>query len=175
LQSLIAKRIVTVVRFPWSRNKSANASTPPDWIERHLWVTWEAPRNYVAGEASYLPALTSLAGSPCEDGYCIPTPVDLAREPTNPYDPNAIRAEVRHTHVGYLRRHLAAQLAPVLDDADAARITVCGLIRGGSMTAPNLGCHIWLNRSLTPGVVVELTDEEYAVPWPPRERELFGS
>ena len=40
----------------------------------------------------------------------------LRREPTNPYDPNAISVECQNGwQIGYLNRHLAAMLAPFFD------------------------------------------------------------
>jgi hypothetical protein len=40
----------------------------------------------------------------------------LRREPTNPYDPNAIRVESQNgQQIGYLNRHLAATLVPFFD------------------------------------------------------------
>jgi hypothetical protein len=40
----------------------------------------------------------------------------LKREPTNPYDPNAIRVECQNGwQIGYLNRHLAATLVPFFD------------------------------------------------------------
>ena len=40
----------------------------------------------------------------------------LRREPTNPYDPNAISVECENRwQIGYLNRHLAAMLAPFFD------------------------------------------------------------
>jgi len=144
--------------WPWSRRARATSasSIPADWIERELWAEWEAPRNYVAGEQSYLVTLSELAGPTCESGYCLATAVTFAREPRNQYDPQALRAEVRGRQVGYLRRHLAAQFAPVLDDAAVSAFDVCGLIRGGSTRAPSLGVHVWLDRTLTPGLHLEV-------------------
>jgi hypothetical protein len=152
-------------------------TVPVDWMERHLWGEWEAPRNYIAGEQSYLAALTSIAGPSCRDGYCLPTPVTFVREPDNGYDSNAFRADVNGRHVGYLRRHVAEQLARPLDANGVRTFTVCGFIRGGSTQAPNLGVHIWLDRSLTPGLNLMVPPEqeeapEWLVPWPPREREV---
>jgi single-stranded-DNA-specific exonuclease len=41
----------------------------------------------------------------------------LKREPTNPYDPNAIRVERQNgQQIGYLNRHLAATLVPFFDE-----------------------------------------------------------
>jgi hypothetical protein len=40
----------------------------------------------------------------------------LSREPTNPYDPNAISVACQNGwQIGYLNRHLAAMLAPFFD------------------------------------------------------------
>jgi hypothetical protein len=57
---------------------------------------------------------------------------NLVREPDNRYDRNAFRAEVRGRHIGYLRAHVAEQLAGPLDGYGVRTFTVCGLIRGGS-------------------------------------------
>ena len=41
----------------------------------------------------------------------------LRREPTNPYDPNAISVECQNGwQIGYLNRHLAAMLVPFFDN-----------------------------------------------------------
>jgi single-stranded-DNA-specific exonuclease len=39
----------------------------------------------------------------------------LVREPNNPHDPNAIRVELAGLYLGYLPRHIAKDLAPVMD------------------------------------------------------------
>lgn len=153
------------------------SSVPPEWIEHRLWAGWEAPRNYVAGEQSYLAALTAMVGPTCPDGYCLPTSVTFVRERDNRYDPNAFRAEVNGRHIGYLRAHVAEQVAGPLDANRARSFMVCGLIRGGSTKAPNLGVHIWLDRSLTPGLSLVAPPEaeenpRWLVPWPPHGREL---
>jgi hypothetical protein len=164
------------MRLPWSRPKPSAPVTPADWMQTHAWLSWEAPRNYVAGEASYRQALSALTGVPCESGYCRPVLVRCEREPGNRYDANAIRAIVNGQHVGYLRRHLASQLAPPLDRAQCNVFIVPGLLRGGSMTAPHVGCHIWLGRPVEPEGLAfvlpsEAEDREYLVPWPVQHRE----
>ncbi len=161
------------VRWPWSKPNLADPNVPADWIEQRAWLAWEAPRNLVAGEASYLAALARIAGQPCDEGYCFPTPVMFIREPTNAYDGNALRAEVGGELVGYLRRALAANLAGPLDQVRCSSFGVAGLIRGGSTTAPNLGCHVWIDRRVTPGPKIELDmDDEWSVAWPPHGGEL---
>jgi HIRAN domain len=131
------------------------------------WIGWEPPRNVIAGEASYVEALAALAGPICEDGYCIAACVTFVRDPRNAYDGNAFRAEVEGRLVGYLRRQLAEQLAPALDKARCRSFGVAGVIRGGSTRAPNLGCHVWLARRLTPGPAIEFDGDEWEVSWPP--------
>ena len=162
----------------WFRRKTKiPPNVPADWVERGLWLDWEAPRNAVAGEASNTLALSALAGPTCEDGYCFPRPVVFVREPTNPYDGNALRAEVDGQMVGYLRRQIAEVVAPPCDRAGLSTFAVAGLLRGGSTSAPNLGCHVWLSRRLSPGPrMITLRDESWEVPWPPtaRERSLLS-
>src|SRR6476620_4820992 len=85
-----------------------------DWMTNDEWLTWEAPRNFVAGESHYLTALRSLTGKPTSDGYLRPVEVCLTREPDNQYDRNAWRAEVDGQLIGYMRREIAAQLSQTL-------------------------------------------------------------
>jgi hypothetical protein len=94
--------------------------------------------------------------------------VRLVRDPENHVDPNAIRAEVQGVLVGHLRRHLAAQIDPALDAARIREFHVPGLLRGGSTSAPHVGCHVWLDRCLTDdGPVIELPrEDEWQAPWP---------
>src|SRR5215218_7587848 len=157
------------MRLPWSRPKPMMTPTPTDWIETHAWLSWEAPRNYVAGEASYGRALVALTGAPCSDGYCRPVLVRCEREPNNRFDSNAIRVLVEGRLVGRPRRHLAANLSPRLDRLGCSAFVVPGLLRGGSTRAPNVGCHVWLGRVLEPqGLALPMLqhDPEYEVPWP---------
>ena len=163
-----------VMRLPWKRRSSAGPLVIAEWLISHEWLRWDAPRNYIAGEASYAPALTALTGPICANGYCRPVVVRFTREPRNTYDRNALRAEVAGQHVGYLRRHLAAELAPALDRGGCSSFEVPGLLRGGSTRARNVGCHVWLNRCLRPaGLAIELPrdDPEWVVPWPIHEWE----
>jgi hypothetical protein len=160
------------MRLPWKQDRHVS-TVPDDWIDTHVWVGWEAPRNYIAGESKYGEALTSLTGPPCDDGYCTPVVVTLIREPNNAYDPNAIRAEVSLAHVGYLRRGIASQLASPLDGARIRSLRVAGLLRGGATRAPNVGCHVWLNRVIgDDGPAIQLEDDpQWCVPWPLNARD----
>lgn len=139
------------------------------------WIDWPAPRNVVAGESHYQEALVAIAGPICERGYCLPVEALLIREPSNPYDPNAIRVEVAHRKIGYVARAIAAQLADGLDEAGCSAFSVCGVVRGGSETARTLGVHLWLDRRVSLGPQIAFHDDEGVVAWPPNEGELDRS
>jgi hypothetical protein len=142
-----------------------------DWATGDDWLLWESPRNFVAGESHYLPALRALTGPVREYGYLRPSEVCFVREADNAYDGNAWRAEVGGRLVGYVRREIAAQLSPPLDRFGCATFTVCGVLRGGSISAPNVGVHVWLNRRTSAGPELVLADSAREVPWPPHEQE----
>ena len=48
-----------------------------------------------------------------QDGHKLP--VDLLREPTNPYDENAVRVFVDSMMVGYIPAAFAKEMAPMID------------------------------------------------------------
>ncbi|HEY2741845.1 MAG TPA: SHOCT domain-containing protein [Gaiellaceae bacterium] len=147
------------------------ANVEAGWRDGETWLTWESPRNFVAGESHYMPALRELTGEPRESGYLIPVEVAFVRERTNEYDSNAWRAEVDGRLIGYARRNLAEQFAAALDPYALTTFTVCGVIRGGSIEAPNLGVHIWPGRRPCPGPELHQVDEALSVPWPPSGTE----
>lgn len=147
------------------------ANVEPNWREGQAWLAWEAPRNFVAGESHYMPALRELAGEPRQNGYLIPAEVVFVREPTNRYDSNAWRAEVEGRHIGYAARHIAAQLTQGFDPFRLSSFTVCGVLRGGSLDAPNIGVHIWPDRRPCPGPEIRQVDDALAVSWPPSPGE----
>jgi HIRAN domain len=156
----------------WRRSAQLSpANVAADW-RKGEWRTWPSPRNFIVGESRYVDALASLAGPPCATGYCIPVEVVLIREPRNQYDANAIRAEVRGRQVGYLARHLAAQIAPALDRARVRQFVVCGVVRGGWDDAQNFGVHIWLDRRVDAGPEITQADEVGGVRWPPDDDEI---
>src|SRR5206468_7735447 len=120
-----------------------------DGWERDEWRSWEAPVNLIVGESHYEATFHDLAGSPRREGYLKPVLVILMRDPGNPYDSNAVRAEVGGHPVGYVGRATAAILAPRLDRLGITSLTLAGVIRGGSTSAPNFGVHIWTERRAT--------------------------
>lgn len=77
------------------------------------------------------------------------------REPRNQYDPNALRADLKGRCAGYLRRPLAAKLAPQLTRRASAP-SQCAVSSAAGQRAPTLGVHVWLERTLTPGLDLEV-------------------
>jgi HIRAN domain len=143
----------------------------PDWAKSGEWLEWGPPRNLVAGESYRLGELRSLCGELAENGYLLPVEARFVREPLNPYDSNAWRVEVAGVHVGYARRELAAVLSEALDPVKCSSFNVCGLLRGGSFDAPNIGVHVWLERRTSEGPEIVFDDDVREVAWPPYEGE----
>lgn len=164
----------TATSPPSEEDELAEANVPSDWASSDAWLSWEAPQDLVAGESHYMDALRELTGEPRENGYLIPVDVRFVREPTNKYDANAWRAEVRGSLIGYARRHIAAQLSPALDGHGCTEFTVCGVLRGGSISAPNMGVHVWADRRPQPGPELHIVDTTLAVAWPPDAAEGVG-
>jgi hypothetical protein len=167
-------------KFPvferFRRRSPATALAPgtvaAGWDTGNTWRAWDPPSAFIVGESHYMEALLAIAGPPRKEGYLMPVAVSVVRERQNPHDPNAFRIEVWGRKVGHLARHIAAQLAPPLDQAGCSEFTVCGVIRGGSLRAPNLGVHAWFDRRLTPGPdIIQRDDTGLVSAWPPREDE----
>jgi single-stranded-DNA-specific exonuclease len=80
--------------------------------------------------------------------------VRLCREPRNPYDRNAIRVENgRGEQIGYIRRELAAVLAPSLDAVEGVLPADVIALVGGDEPGYAHGVRI---RFSVPGRVVQL-------------------
>lgn len=141
------------------------------WQESE-WLTWEAPANVVR-EGHYQEALVGLCGKACAEGYLIPVEVVLRREPSNPYDPNAIAVFIESVQVGHIAREVAAQIAPAVDRVGCPEWAVCGIIRGGTTRLANLGVHLWPGRRITPGPDIHLRDDTFeARSWPPSKERM---
>ena len=70
----------------------------------------------------------------------------LKREPTNPYDHNAIRVECQNGwQIGYLNRYLAATLAPFFDANHKAVPARVHTLSGSLRTGYSLGVVITFN------------------------------
>jgi hypothetical protein len=155
-----------------NRFELSPANVDATWLDGDGWRGWPPPRNVLVGESHYRPALRRLTGKPRQAGYLIPVAVTFVREPHNQYDRNAFRAEVQGQHVGYLDREVAAQLAATADAGRCISFTVCGVIRGGSLKAKDVGVHVWLERRLSPGVDIGFADDRWTIEtWPPSPTE----
>jgi hypothetical protein len=54
----------------------------PDWATSDEWRSWEAPRNFIAGESHHTDELRALCGEPRDGGYLIPVEVVLSARRT---------------------------------------------------------------------------------------------
>jgi len=87
-----------------------------------------------------------MFGQPNRDGHRHLVEVDLVREPTNPYDANAVKAVIAGHQVGHLRRETAQLLGPKMDALRVGLITVAGIVLGAFEEGPNYGVRIWGRR-----------------------------
>lgn len=109
----------------------------------------------VVGESNYQPAIREACGwKPGTDTHfeCF---AELVPEPTNRYDPNAVRVDIDGACVGYLSREDAVELGPAISEALAehgsglVRAVIAGRAAGET---DNLGVflHLRLNREIVP-------------------------
>lgn len=69
----------------------------------------------------------------------------LVREPDNPYDSNAISVwNKAGMQIGHLKKEVAAEIAPVLDNGTWVNVEVSE-ITGGTADKPTRGCNIHIS------------------------------
>lgn len=101
----------------------------------------------VVGESRYQEALTRIAGGKRRESQLIRTNAELRREPTNPFDRNAVQVVIAGDVVGYLPRDEAAKYAPALDQLPRAGFACDAEIRGGWRDGDDeghFGVVVWL-------------------------------
>jgi len=109
----------------------------------------------VVGESNYQPTIREACGwEPGTDTHfeCF---AELVPEPTNRYDPNAVRVDINGACVGYLSRADAVELGPAISEAlsdhgsGLVRAVIAGRADGDT---DNLGVflHLNLNRKVGP-------------------------
>lgn len=54
--------------------------------------------------------------------------IQLEREPDNAYDENAIKTLFNGTHIGYVEKDVAVEIAPLLDEDYPAKATVLSFL-----------------------------------------------
>lgn len=121
--------------------------TPP----RHRWrlVRLESRGCVdVVGESNYQPALNAITGRRGWVEVRHECTAVLVLEPTNPYDPNAVRVEIKGHLVGYLSRQDAIGYGPYLRRLASDRQLPCcqALIsgRGQGSETQNMGVFLYM-------------------------------
>jgi single-stranded-DNA-specific exonuclease len=69
--------------------------------------------------------------------------LELERQPENPYDPNAIAVRYGRLQIGYIKKGIAARIAPNIDAGERYRAEVKHVTGGGTKTT---GVNIWVVR-----------------------------
>lgn len=92
-----------------------------DYESRILMVPEEHCTEVVAivGESNYQEAINAACGVPVEEPVRFECVAVLSPEPTNPYDPNAVKVEIGGRLVGYLKRSDAVAYGQVVKDGAA--------------------------------------------------------
>jgi hypothetical protein len=102
----------------------------------------------VVGESNYQPALEAITGR--EDWVEVrhECTAVLVLEPSNPYDPNAVRVEIKGRLVGYLSRADAVSYGPYLRElAKDRRLPCCQALisgRGQGSQTRNMGVFLYM-------------------------------
>jgi hypothetical protein len=133
--------------IPNSRLETANVAT--GWAQSELWRSWGSPTNLIRGESRHQDVFLRQWRIDPTHQHWEPVAVDFIREPQNPVDPNAIRAELEGKQIGYLAREVAEIFSAQLDRAGCTRFTIAGVVCGGSTDAPTFGVHVWLDKRIT--------------------------
>lgn len=82
-------------------------------------------------------------------------PLELVREPANPYDANAVAVFYGRLQLGYVRKPIAARIAPNIDAGQRYRAEIKHITGGGTRS---IGVNIWVTRE-RPDVPRALTGE----------------
>ncbi len=87
----------------------------------------------IVGESHYQETLESIAGPKDAEPHWRPVEIQLKREPTNPYDPNAVQCLIDGKLVGYIDREDTLHLQDLLRrcEEQGQKTTVPGCIVGG--------------------------------------------
>ncbi|MEE4187834.1 MAG: HIRAN domain-containing protein [Roseobacter sp.] len=108
LDRLFGKRNTTEPKHTIERRKPPKATIK--------WRNGSFPME-VVGESNYQEALIEVCGGYSRDGYELELVAEIEREPSNPYDENAILVSIDGHTVGYLSRDQAQRLsAQMIED-----------------------------------------------------------
>ncbi len=131
------------------RERLEPPNVPTDWVQRELWRGWGSPENLIRGESRHQQVFLRRWSIDPDRQHWEPVPVELIREPKNPVDRFAVRAELAGEPIGYLAREVAQVFSPQLDRAGRDHFSVAGVVCGGSKRAPSFGLHLWLDQRLS--------------------------
>lgn len=88
----------------------------------------------VVGESYFQDALTSICGRHSRYGHEVECVATIEREPSNPYDPNAVKVVIQGQKVGHLPCEQAARVGEQLSKAGLSAALCAARIRGGWRT-----------------------------------------
>jgi single-stranded-DNA-specific exonuclease len=69
--------------------------------------------------------------------------LELVRQPENPFDPNAVAVHFGRLQLGFVKKAIAARIAPNLDAGERYRAEIKHITGGGTRSA---GVNIWVSR-----------------------------
>ncbi len=107
-----------------SRDPFATIGDAAQFFTKVVGVSFEARQSLVAG---------LRAGDALE----------LERQPENTYDPNAIAVRYGALQLGFLKKQIAARVAPKMDAGEAYRVSIASLTGGGTK---HFGVNIFVER-----------------------------
>ena len=117
-----------------------NTTEPQHKIERRKppkatvkWRNGSFPME-VVGESNYQEALMKICGGFSRDGYELELVAEIEREPSNPYDKNAILVSIDGHTVGYLNKDQAQRVSAQMIEDGIERARCSSKIVGGWRT-----------------------------------------
>jgi hypothetical protein len=94
------------------------------------------------GESRYLDAFEAIFGARSEEGISARGDALLVREPSNPYDANAVAVHIEGRHVAYLSREDAIHYGPMIGDCAVCAARVTGGWNRGDGDAGHFGVRL---------------------------------
>lgn len=116
--------------------KPAPAPSPASQAQSGPFIRWREGSfpMQVVGESNYQGALIAICGRHTRHGYEGEHVALIEREPSNSYDPNAIRVMIEGRKVGYLSREQAVRVGEQMIVAGLTRSACAARVRGGWRT-----------------------------------------
>jgi hypothetical protein len=96
----------------------------------------------VVGESHYQPALRAVTGTAIEEAVEAEHFAELVPEPSNPYDPNAVKVLIDGRKIGHLSRENAVRFGPKIKAmAERGKPLICSCFVGCAPETgnPNIG------------------------------------